>query len=253
MGMPITLALRGKHADDALGARAWNDVVASLRKADRMFSTHRSDSEISEVNDGSRQLADVSRTVAGVLAIAERARRDSDGAFDVWFDHADGGRRLDPSGVVKGWAVERAAKLLEDLEATDFCLSAGGDMVCRTRAQGSPGWRVGIEDPRNPTRIIAILPMTNGAVATSGTVHRGAHLVDARTGLSPAGVGSVTVISASLTWADIDATAAYAHGRDAARWLSTRPDRTALVVWADGSVSSVRTSASGSTTVSEVA
>jgi thiamine biosynthesis lipoprotein len=42
------------------------------------------------------------------------------------------------------------------------------------------------------------------------------------------------VIAASLTWADIDATAAYVHGHDAARWLQTRPIRSALVAWADG-------------------
>jgi thiamine biosynthesis lipoprotein len=44
----------------------------------------------------------------------------------------------------------------------------------------------------------------------------------------------VTVIADSLTWADIDATAAYIHGRDAVRWLQTRPIRNALIVWADG-------------------
>ena len=42
------------------------------------------------------------------------------------------------------------------------------------------------------------------------------------------------MIASSLTWADIDATAAYVQGRDAARWLQTRPIRSALVVWADG-------------------
>lgn len=54
-----------------------------------------------------------------------------------------------------------------------------------------------------------------------------------------AGVASVTVVAASLTWADIDATAAYAHGRDAARWLRTRPGRSGLVVWSDGSTTLV--------------
>jgi thiamine biosynthesis lipoprotein len=80
-----------------------------------------------------------------------------------------------------------------------------------------------------------VVPVSTGAVATSGTAHRGQHLVDARTGHPPTGVASVTVVAASLTWTDIDATAAYAHGRDANRWLETRPSRTALVVWADGS------------------
>ncbi len=46
-------------------------------------------------------------------------------------------------------------------------------------------------------------------------------------------------VAASLTWADIDATAAYAHGRDAARWLRSRPGRSGLVVWVDGSTTLV--------------
>jgi thiamine biosynthesis lipoprotein len=102
-------------------------------------------------------------------------------------------------------------------------------------------WRIGLEDPHDPQRLLGMVPFTNGAVATSGTAHRGQHLVDARTGRAPDGVASVTVITASLTWADIDATAAYAHGADAARWLETRHDRTALVVWQDGTTTSVRT------------
>src|SRR5664279_112630 len=73
----------------------------------------------------------------------------------------------------------------------------------------------------------------SGAVATSGTAHRGQHLMDARTGLPVHGVASVTVVGSSLTWADIDATAAYAHGAAAASWLSGRPGRTGLVVWPD--------------------
>ncbi|MCW2751122.1 MAG: Thiamine biosynthesis lipoprotein ApbE [Aeromicrobium sp.] len=243
--MPITLVLRGRHANGDAGAAAWSGVIASLRDADQVFSTYREDSEISRVNRGSLTLADVSPDVDEVLAIGEQARIESGGAFDVWLPGPDGARRLDPSGVVKGWAVERAAGLLEPLADTDFCLSAGGDMVCRSRTADSVGWRIGIEDPRDPTRMIAVLPVTNGAVATSGTAHRGTHLVDARTGRTPVGVASVTVVTASLTWADIDATAAYAHGPEAERWLQTRPDRTGLVVWDDRSTSMVRTRAAG--------
>ncbi|MFL6187812.1 MAG: FAD:protein FMN transferase [Actinomycetes bacterium] len=140
---------------------------------------------------------------------------------------------------MKGWAVERAADHLRALEATDFCLSAGGDMICRTLDRDAPPWRIGIEDPHHTGRLVAVAPVHTGAVATSGTAHRGDHLVDARTGRPPAGVASVTVVAASLTWADIDATAAYAHGRDAARWLRTRPGRSGLVVWSDGSTTLV--------------
>ena len=49
----------------------------------------------------------------------------------------------------------------------------------------------------------------------------------------------MTVIEASLTWADIDATAAYVHGPDAAGWLQTRPIDSALIIWADGAVTRI--------------
>jgi thiamine biosynthesis lipoprotein len=105
-------------------------------------------------------------------------------------------------------------------------------MVCR--AVHGPPWRVGIEDPQDPARLLAAVPVVDAAVATSGTAHRGAHLVDARTGERPVAVAQVTVIASSLTWADVDATAAYALGEQAARWLGRRVGRTGLVVWADG-------------------
>jgi len=76
-------------------------------------------------------------------------------------------------------------------------------------------------------------------VATSGTTHRGQHLVDARTGLAVHGVASVTVVGSSLTWADIDATAAYAHGAGAAAWLGGRPARTGLIVWQDATTTMI--------------
>jgi thiamine biosynthesis lipoprotein len=78
------------------------------------------------------------------------------------------------------------------------------------------------------------MPIRTGAVATSGTAHRGAHIIDPRTGQAPIGVASVSVVAASLTWADIDATAAYVQGTEAARWLERRRIRAALVIWANG-------------------
>jgi FAD:protein FMN transferase len=113
------------------------------------------------------------------------------------------------------------------------------DLVCRTVDPHGRGWRIGIEDPHDPRRVIAVVPVRDGAVATSGAAHRGRHVVDARTGRPPAGVASVTVVTGSLVDADIDATAACAQGPDAARWLAGRPGRNGLVVWADGSTTSV--------------
>jgi len=232
--MPVSLALRGRHCDDDLAEAAWADAVALLREADRVFSTFRADSWVSRLGRGEVGVGGCPPEVAEVLALGERARLESDGAFDVRRTGADGVPVLDPSGVVKGWAVGRAAALFAALDETDVCLSAGGDMVCRTAAPGSPGWRVGIEDPADPTRLVAVVPVRNGAVATSGAAHRGSHVAHGRTGTVPTAVASVTVLGPDLTWADIDATAAFALDRDALAWLRTRPGRRGLVVWSDG-------------------
>jgi hypothetical protein len=125
--------------------------------------------------------------------------------------------------------------VFDALDETDYCLPAGGDMVCHTANPLRPVWRIGIEDPHHTTSLIAVVvPIRSGAVATSGRAHRGRHLVDPHTGQHPTGVASATVIADSLTWADIDATAAYVQGGHAVRWLRTRPIRSALIVWTDG-------------------
>ena len=234
MGMPVSLVLRGAHSDDAAAHDAWAACLVDLRVADRVFSTYRDDSHVSRLGRGEITLDDCPAAVREVLDLAEQARKESGGAFDVRRPGPDGDLVLDPSGVVKGWAVERASRHLRALDHTDFCLSAGGDMVCHVSADDRPAWQVGIEDPRDPSRVLARVPVRDGAVATSGHAHRGRHVVDARTGTPPTGVASVTVVASSLTWADIDATAAYAMGRRAAEWLRCRRGRAGLVVWADG-------------------
>ncbi len=234
MGMPVSLALRGRHSDDAAAREAWERCVAELTEVDRVFSTYREDSVISRLSRGEIGLADCPPEVHEVLALGEQARAESGGAFDVRRPGPDGVPTLDPSGVVKGWAVQRASAHLRVLPDTDVCLSAGGDMVCHVADEARPAWRVGIEDPRDPQLLLATVEVRRGAVATSGAAHRGEHITDARTGGTPGVVASVTVLADDLTWADLDATAAYAMGAEALTWLRGRSGRRGIVVWRDG-------------------
>ncbi len=238
MGMPISLAMRGRHAHDDAGERAWQDALAELRWVDEVFSTWRADSQVSRLGRGETTLDECDPAVADVLRLGDDAKASSDGAFDVCLPGADGVRRLDPSGVVKGWAVDRAVRPLLALADTDVCLSAGGDMVCHVADLASEPWLIGIEHPLDPNRLVAQVPVRRGAVATSGSAHRGAHVVDARTGTPADALASVTVIGADLTSVDIDATTALALGLDGPHWLRSRL-RTGLVVWADGRVETV--------------
>ena len=239
MGMPISLAMDGRHARTPAGERAWADAFASLQEADSVFSTYWEDSVISRLGRGAIALDDCPEVVHEVLALAEVARAESGGAFDVWRKGPDGVIALDPSGIVKGWAVDRAADYLRQLDETDFCLSAGGDMVCATARAESPDWRVGIEDPRDPAQVLAAVPIRNGAIATSGFAHRGEHIVDPRTDETPRTFASVTVIAETLSAADVDATAAFVLGEEGPGWMSGRRHRSAFFVRGDGTILSV--------------
>jgi thiamine biosynthesis lipoprotein len=73
-------------------------------------------------------------------------------------------------------------------------------------------WRIGIENPYDRSQIDRVVPLIDGAVATSGTAARGAHLYDPRTGQAVGRPGSTSVIGPDLLWADIWATALFVGG-----------------------------------------
>jgi FAD:protein FMN transferase len=185
MGMPV----RVDGDVDAARVFAW------LRWVDATFSTYRADSEISRLDRGER--FDPHPLVTEVLARCEELRAETGGYFD-----ARAGDRLDPSGYVKGWAVQRAATLGRGR----FLIDAGGDVLLR----GS--WRVGIRHPYERGKLAAALRLSDCAVATSGAYERGAHVLDPFTGRPATGLSSVTVIGRDLGTADAYATAAFAAG-----------------------------------------
>ncbi|WP_375373570.1 FAD:protein FMN transferase [Micromonospora sp. ATA51] len=99
---------------------------------------------------------------------------------------------------------------------------------------GRPAWRVGVENPGRPERLLDVLERERGAVATSGTSRRGAHIVDPHAGRPAEAVRSVTVVGPDLLWADVYATAAVARGADALDWLATLDGYAGLLVDAAG-------------------
>lgn len=226
MGMPISLHVRG--AELSIEHQV-EQVFASLRDTDALFSTYREDSQLSRWERGELALADADPALAEVFELCELARERTAGYFEAQLP----GSRYDPSGLVKGWAVERAARHLSELTAHSWCLNAGGDVLLRT-ADGHPAWRVGIEDPFDRARIVRAFTLADGAVATSGTGRRGAHIVNPHDGQPVTAVCSVTVIGPSLLWADVYATAAVARGEGAASWLSSIDEYQGMIVKADG-------------------
>jgi FAD:protein FMN transferase len=217
MGTAVSIDLRDPEVADSVVETAF----AWLHEADARFSPYRTDSEISRLGRGELTVEDCDVEVGEVLSLCEDLRVETGGLFNAWGWRADG--RLDPSGVVKGWAVERAAELLERAGARNFCINAGGDIIVRGNPEPGRAWRIGIRHPRRAAALAAVVSATALAVATSGSYERGDHILDARSGLAPRGLLSMTVVGPSLTLADAYATIGFALGNAGIAWVAGQP------------------------------
>lgn len=225
MGMPIIADVR-----DDIDRAELDPMFEWFRSVDSTFSTYRDDSEVSRLNRGELALEDAHPDVREVLQRCEELRLLTDGYFDV---RAETDSDLDPSGLVKGWAVDRATALLDNLGLENYALSAGGDMVLRGGALPDPAWRVGIQHPLLKDRVATVVEATDLAVATSGEYARGKHVFDPHTTLPPAGVLSVTITGPDLATADAFATAAFAMGARGPHWTARLDGYEAMTILTD--------------------
>jgi FAD:protein FMN transferase len=219
MGIPIGIELVGDA--DVEPAFAW------LREADAIFSTYREDSDISRLDRGEIRLGECRPEVDEVLTRCLALERETGGFFSV-----RPAGRLDPSGLVKGWAVDGAAERLAAAGAESFTINAGGDVVVRGRPEPDRLWRIGIRHPEQLEKMAAVVAVEDLAVATSGEYERGAHILDPHTGAPPAGLLSVTIVGPDLATADAYATAAFAMGSDGPAWTATLDGYDAMCITA---------------------
>jgi thiamine biosynthesis lipoprotein len=195
------------------------EVIAGLRDVDARFSTYKPDSEISRLMRGEVAETDLSADVRHVLAACEHLATVTGGAFDARGHRPDG--RVDPSGFVKGWAIEEAAWQLDAAGARNYWINCGGDIVARGEAAPGRPWRVGIRYPDQADRVAGVLEVSDRAVATSGDYERGDHVRDPHTGRAAAGLRSVTVVGPRLAFTDAYATAVFVMGLDGLTWLAS--------------------------------
>ncbi len=231
MGMAVSLDVR-----DDIESSAIDTVVAWLHHVDATFSTYKMESPISQFGLGLISADQLSEEVRDVLTLCESVREETSGAFNIACVPAPNGSTLDPSGLVKGWSIERAAELLEAHGATNFCINAGGDIALRGNAEPDQPWRIGIRHPSEPLASAAVLSLGGrAAIATSATYERGAHIIDPKTGEPTAELASVTIVGEDLTYVDAYATAVFVMGLNGAEWLlETHPELDAFVIGHDG-------------------
>jgi FAD:protein FMN transferase len=226
MGTVFSIDIR----DPGVWQEAIAEVVGWLHRVDTLLSTYRPDSEISRMRRGELTVDDADPLVGEVVSLCAELRRETGGYFTEFWDG-----KLDPTGLVKGWAIERASVLLRARGSGNHVVNGGGDV--QTAGEGAPGqpWRVGIADPLRRDRVLTVVTGRDFAVATSGIAERGAHIVNPFTGAPAPELAGVTIVGRNLTRVDGYATAAFAMGRDAARWLESLPGHEALLVSRSGS------------------
>jgi thiamine biosynthesis lipoprotein len=214
MTMPFTLkfvmAKSSLLADDTLAATI-NAVNHSLQQIDQDFSPFKSTSLVRRYQRGDLEANQFTAQFQEVFALASKAQSLTDDAFDPYFDH----QRYNPTGLVKGWAIQRIferelAPLLHTTDLVAVALNGAGDIQMGVRPNHPYTWHVGIEDPADTHQLIHQYVLQNGAIATSGVSQHGQHIL---TQTSSTDLTQATIIASDLIEADILATSAIAMGQ----------------------------------------
>lgn len=249
-----TLAVNGPAWWGRRGlGEAIRDAVAELRAIDLTYSPARPESLVSRLRRG-EIAADAYIPLADLVARCAAMRAATDGWFDAWA--VPGG--FDPSGLLKGWAVERAAARLRAAGSEDYAVLSGGDLVVRGHAQHGGPWRVAVHHPtdrhpiddrypinrprqferRHPNdrqrpiigqRAPLMLELTTGAIGSSGVAGRRDHVVDPHTGEPADQLMATMVAGPDLSVADAYATALFAAGPAGLSWFPTTTGYQALL------------------------
>lgn len=208
MGMPVSVEILDENIPDEIFDR----VFSYFEYVDEKFSPFKETSEISLINSGVLKEEKYSSDMKEILSLAEQTRIITGGYFDI--KKPDGA--IDPSGIVKGWAIHNAAKILENSGCKTFYVDAGGDIEARGKF-----WTVGIRNPFNRYENVKVVNIKDKGIATSGTYIRGSHIYNPKNGQKINEISSLTVIGPNVYEADRFATAAYAMERDGINFIET--------------------------------
>ena len=211
----LTLVSPGEMTRRTLAATI-ADAVAELRAVDVAYSPLRESSLVSRLRRGEVS-PDAYAPLADLVARCDAMRAATDGWFDAW--SAPGG--FDPSALVKGWAMERAAARVRAAGITDYAVASGGDLTVRGSAPHGGPWRVAVHHPYDTRRRPVLLELTSGAIGTSGVTGRRGHVIDPHDGRPVEEVRAATVMGPNLAVADAYATALYAAGDAGLAWFPT--------------------------------
>jgi len=221
MGMPVTLIIE----DTTVSQDVFDQTYAYFMSVDEAYSPYKPTSEVSRINAGLPE-QEWSPQMNEVVRLCRETTSATSGYFEAWHNG-----KFDPSGLVKGWAINNAAKLLLSLGCQNFYVEAGGDIQVHGLNSAHEPWQIGIRNPFDRRQIVKVVALTNQGIATSGLYMRGEHIYDPHDdGANLSEVASLTVIGPNIYEADRFATAAFAMGIRGVGFIESQPGLEAYMI-----------------------
>lgn len=228
MGMNVIINI----VDEIKSESDFEKVFKYLRRVDERFSLYKKDSEISKINRGKIKESDFSPEMREVFDLSEKTRLETNNYFNI----KDKNNLYDTNGMVKGWAIYNASKILREIGYKNFLIDIGSDIEIAGLNDEGEKWSVGIKNPFKPDQeIIKVLYLTDCGIATSGKYATGDHIYnpnDYNDRLDD--LVSVTVIAKNVYEADRFATAVFAMGNDGINFLEKTQDIEGYVINKEG-------------------
>ena len=216
MGMHITVEIVDRKATEEI----FKEVFSYFENVDKQFSPYKEDSEITRINQGEISKEACSVEMQEIFFLAEKTKQETFGYFDLKKPNGT----LDPSGVVKGWAIQKAAQFLLEKGYQNFYLDVGGDIQTAGRNNEGGEWSVGIRNPFKIEEIVKVIYPRGRGVATSGSYLRGQHIYNPHNPEKKLEeVVSLSVIGPNILEADRFATAAFAMGNEGINFIEQLP------------------------------
>lgn len=232
MGTVVSFTVDRGGLDEAGARGALEQACEVLHRADAVFSTWDPGSPVSRLRRGEARLDELPDSVSHVLELCRAVKEASEGWFDPWA--IPGG--VDPTGLVKGWAVGRAVEVVRSAGAGAAIVNGGGDVATFGRPSTGPRWRIGIRHPWRADALAAVVEAEGQvAVATSATYERGEHLFDPFRQRATSAAASATVVGPDPAWADALATGLAVAGHAGLSFVAACPGYEAYLVGRDGS------------------
>lgn len=205
MGMPAVIEI----IDSKVKPEVFKEIFDYLISVDERFSTYKKNSEMTLYNEGKITKKDLSDDMEKIFELSEETKNKTDGFFDIFHEG-----KIDPSGLVKGWAIYNASLILRKKGFKNFYIEIAGDIEVAGLNNEGKKWAIGIRNPLNKEENVKVVYLSDHGIATSGTYEKGKHIYNPnKPNEEIKDIVSLTVIGSNVYEADRFATAAFAMGK----------------------------------------